>query len=150
MAELPDCSEPFANHSAYSEGMNQAELCSLADAWINYWHAPKGSPGQEANAWATDLYDLEYNEPEMLWLLILEIHHRDQSAAIQQVLSSGPIEDLLTKHGENFIDRVEAEARKDPLFAKVLGGVWQNRMSDAVWKRLQSVWDRRGWDGIPE
>jgi hypothetical protein len=143
-----------ANHSRtiplISEGMNQAELCSLADAWINYWHAPKGSPGREINAWAADLYDLEHNEPEMLWLLILEIHRRDQSAAIQEVLSAGPIEDLLTKHGENFIDRVQAEARKDPLFAKVLGGVWQNRMSDAVWKRLQSVWDRRGWDGIPE
>jgi hypothetical protein len=88
----------------------------------------------------TDLYDLEYNEPETLWLLILEIHHRDQSQAIKQVLSAGPIEDLLAKHGETFINRVEAETRKDPLFAKVLGGVWQNSMGDAVWKRVQAVW----------
>ncbi|HUV96794.1 MAG TPA: hypothetical protein VMV98_04925, partial [Acidobacteriaceae bacterium] len=59
-------------------------------------------------------------------------------------------EDLLAKHCEIFIDRVEAEARKDPRFAKLLGGVWQNKMSDAVWKRVQAAWDRRGWDGIPE
>jgi hypothetical protein len=130
--------------------MKQDELCSLADAWISYWHAPKGSLERETNAWATDLYDLECNDPETLWLLILEIHHRDQSIVIQQVLSAGPIEELLARHGENFIDRIEAEARKDPLFATVLGGVWQNSMSDEVWKRLQSVWDRRGWDDIPE
>jgi hypothetical protein len=66
--------------------------------------------------------------------------NRDQSQAIKQVLSAGPIEDLLAKHGETFINRVEAETRKDPLFAKVLGGVWQNSMGDAVWKRVQAVW----------
>ena len=130
--------------------MNRAELRALAETWINYWHAPKGSVERETNAWAKSLYDLKCNQPETFWLLILEIHHRDQSRVIQQVLSAGPIEDLLAKHGENFIDRIEAKARKDPSFAKVLGGVWQNRMSDAVWKRLQSVWDRRGWDGVPE
>jgi hypothetical protein len=56
----------------------------------------------------------------------------------------------LAQHGDNFIDRVEAMAQSDPEFAKVLGGVWQNSMSDALWQRIQVVWDRRGWDGIPE
>jgi hypothetical protein len=130
--------------------MDQTELASLAAEWIKYWSAPKGSPERERYAGATDLYDLEKKEPETLWLLILEIHHQDHSVAIQQVLSAGPIEDLLAKHGEVFIDRVEAEARRDPKFAEVLGGVWKNRMSDAVWKRVQTVWDRRGWDGFPE
>jgi hypothetical protein len=133
----------------YAELMNRNELATLADNWIKYWLAPEGSPEREKYAGATDL-QWEYQEPETLWLLILEIHHRDQSATIQQVLSAGPVEDLLARHGENFVDRIEAEARKDPLFAKLLGGVWQNRMSDAVWKRVQAVWDRRGWDGIPE
>jgi len=55
------------------------------------------------------------------------------------VLSAGPIEDLLAIHGESFIERVEVEARKDPAFAKVLGGVWKNRMNDTIWARLQAV-----------
>jgi hypothetical protein len=84
--------------------MDQNELASLADEWIKYWHAPEGSSEPERYADATDLYDLEYNEPETLWLLILEIHHRAQSEAIKQVLSAGPIEDLLAKHGETFIN----------------------------------------------
>ena len=29
-------------------------------------------------------------------------------------------------------------------------GVWQNTMPDEIWARIQAVWDRRGWDGIPE
>jgi hypothetical protein len=66
------------------------------------------------------------------------------------VLSAGPIEGLLSHFGESYIVRVEEKAREDPAFAKVLGGVWQHTMSDEIWSRLQAVWDRRGWDGIPE
>ena len=130
--------------------MDQSELASLAGEWIKYWNAPEGSPDRERYADAADLYDLLYNDPETLWLLVLEIHHRDHSASIQQVLSAGPIEDLLARHGEAFIDRVETEARIDPLFARLLGGVWPNDMTDAVWQRVTGVWDRRGWDGLPE
>jgi hypothetical protein len=82
--------------------------------------------------------------------MILSIRSRDQSIHIEQVLSAGPLENLLALHGEGFIDRVESEAQRDPSFAKLLGGVWKNRMSDEVWQRVQAVWDRRGWDGIPE
>ena len=130
--------------------MTQQELDNLADNWIRCRYAPRGSAEAEATAWATDLYDLEYDDPETLWLLILNIHGKDQSARVQEVLSAGPVEDLLAKHGESFIDRVEAEARKDPKFAKLLGGVWKNRMTEGIWDRVRAVWDRRGWDGIPE
>jgi hypothetical protein len=130
--------------------MTQDELSALADAWIAYWSAPEGSPERMVLLEASDLHDLEHYDPETLWLLILVIHQKDQSILIQQVLSAGPIEELLTLHGDKFIDRVEAEARRDPHFAKVIGGVWKNRMSDSMWERLQAVWDRRGWDGIPE
>ena len=71
-----------ASYSAYAEGMTQSELCSLADAWITYWRAPAGSSERETNDWATDLYDLTFDEPETLWLLILEIHRRDKSVAV--------------------------------------------------------------------
>ena len=128
--------------------MNQIDLDLLADNWIEYWLGDSAKRIELSEA--TDLYDLTYEKPEQLWLLILKIHHRDQSIAIQQVLAAGPIEDLLAKHGDAFIDRVEVEAGRDPLFAKLLGGVWKNDMSDAVWSRLKAVWDRRGWDGIPE
>jgi hypothetical protein len=130
--------------------MTKAELASPSHAWIKYQRAPKGSQAQATCAWATDLSDLVCDEPETPWLLILEIHRRDKSVLVQQGLSAGPVEDLLAKHGESFIGRVEVEARKDPSFATMLGGVWRNSMSDAIWDRLQAVWDRRGWNFIPE
>ena len=130
--------------------MTQQELLTLADAWIRYRHAPSGSAEREEAAWATDLYELEYNDPETLWELILAIHARDQSSWIQGPLSAGPVENLLAMHGDKFIGRVETEARRDAAFAHLLGGAWKNTMSDDVWQRLQAVWDRRGWDGIPE
>jgi hypothetical protein len=130
--------------------MTLEELHKLADAWITYHRCPKVSPDRETTAWATDLYELTCSDPETLWLLIMAIHTRDQSPRIQEVLSAGPVEDLLSKHGEGFIERVEIEAQRDPTFANLLGGVWKNTMPDAIWERLQSVWDRRGWDGIPK
>lgn len=130
--------------------MTHDEMLSLADAWIAYWLAVEGSSEREATAWATDLYELEYNEPETLWQLILTIHAKDQSPRIQEVLSAGPVENLLDKHGDRFIERVEVQAQQDPKFARLLGGVWLNSMTDSIRQRLQRVWNRRGWDEIPE
>jgi len=130
--------------------MTREEVPSLADAWIAYWLAPEGSQEKESTAWATDLYELEYEDPETLWLLILTIHSKDQSPRIQEVLSAGPVETLLDKHGERFIERIEVQARQDQMFARLLGGVWMNSMSDSISLRVQRVWNRHGWDGIPE
>ena len=55
------------------------------------------------------------------------------------VLAAGPLEDLLAKRGEDFIDRVEELARKDPKFNDLLGGVWRNTMTDEVWQRVQAI-----------
>src|ERR1700739_2209118 len=126
--------------------MTRDELLALADDWISYFLAAKASPEREATAGATDLYELTYHDPETLWLLILAIHAKNQSPRIQAVLSAGPVEDLLAKHGLGFIERVETQARQDSMFAKLLGGVWKNTMTDDIWARLQAVWDRRGWD----
>lgn len=65
-------------------------------------------------------------------------------------LAAGPLEDLLSKHDENFIGRVEAEAKSNPKFAWFLGGVWRYQMTEEVWNRVQLVWDRGGWVGNPK
>ena len=132
--------------------MENKRLEALAEGWIGYWLAPYNSPERAAYDWVTDqVYDLTYEEdPELLWQLVLAVHRRDRSIQIMQVLSAGPLEDLLARHGERFIVLVEVEARRDPTFASLLGGVWKNAMSDAIWERVQGVWDRRGWDGISQ
>jgi hypothetical protein len=132
--------------------VTEEDLNKLADAWVRHRQAPNDSEEYSETFWAMEEEsDLFFDgKSEELWRLILKIHERDHSIAVQQVLSAGPIENLLSEFGEQYIARVEDKARNDPAFAKVLGGVWQSNMSDEIWARLQKVWDRRGWDGIPD
>ena len=60
----------------YSFAMSPDEPSALADTWIGYWHAPNGSPERMALSEGADLYDLEYDDPETLWPLILIIQRR--------------------------------------------------------------------------
>jgi hypothetical protein len=130
--------------------MTDTELINFAEGWIAYWSAPSGSPEREALTWVWDQeYDLMQKEPEKIWRLILEVLHRNSSNQIQEVLSAGPLEDLLDKYGDEVIDKVENEAKSNPLFAQLLGGVWQGSMTNDIWSRVQAAQDRRGWDGIP-
>jgi hypothetical protein len=67
------------------------------------------------------------------------IRDLDGSDLILSNLAAGPVEDILVLHGEEFIGRVEVWSRRDPQFRKLLGAVWQNDMTDEVWRRLQAV-----------
>src|SRR5207249_9413511 len=94
--------------------------------------------------WAFDEVDtLCRQSPDAAWNFILAALARDRSDEILGMLSAGPLEDLIARHGALLIDRVEAEARRNPLFANLLGGVWQNTMPDDIWARVRAVWDRR-------
>lgn len=86
--------------------------------------------------------------PEHAWKGILAALADPRTKPFLGVLAAGPLEDLLSYHGLRFIDRVEHEARINPEFATLLGGVWQFEMTEEIWTRVQAVWDRRGWDGI--
>lgn len=132
--------------------MTSQEIHELAEAWIRHAAhilAEDEESDELCEAWEK-AYELKYDNPEALWQLILEIHKQDKSRVVAEVLSAGPLEDLLAEHGEEFIEVVETQAKQDPSFAFLLGGVWQNTMTDEVWQRVQAVWDRRGWDGIPK
>jgi len=125
--------------------MTNEELSTLADGWIRYHLAPRKSQ-KEPLAWAADTHDLEHQDPETLWLLILAILHKDSSMWIKAVLAAGPVENLLVQFGPQFIDRVELTARRDPAFAHMLGGIWRSGMTEDVWNRLQRVCRKEGWE----
>ncbi len=85
--------------------------------------------------------------PELAWEAILEAMSQPRMEAYLGILAAGPLENLLTKHGPDFIERVELLAKSNTKFAWLLGGVWKCTMSEAIWSRVQAVWDRRGRDG---
>ncbi|BFM14748.1 hypothetical protein R50073_09310 [Maricurvus nonylphenolicus] len=136
--------------------MNEIEIESIAEAYIGYWSnryaADDAGVIQKADKsqyeWANDrVMDLTYEAPEDLWEIILVVLSKSPSNEVMEILAAGPLEDYLSKLGGVVIEKVEQQAKLDPAFANLLGGVWKNDMSTEVWERVQKVWDRSGWDG---
>ena len=122
-------------------GIDESELDRIVTAWIAAQQATSGSPEYETNWWAVSEvmeWALE-GDGDRLWQFILETYKRDPPDEVIAVLAAGPLEDLLAKRGEDFIDRIEELARKDPNFNHVLGGVWRNRITGEVWQRIEAI-----------
>jgi hypothetical protein len=125
----------------------------LLDEWIHWaqWMSTEDRDQSKASDFL-GFSEFEWvirEHPEHGWNAILAVLNDPRAKPYIGMLAAGPIEDLLGHHGIQFIDRVELEARSNPAFAWALGGVWQCQMTDEIWARVQQVWNRRGWDGIP-
>ena len=125
----------------------------LVDEWLSWaeWSAEhRGSDKENPYAVAFDeFYCIVKDDPDRAWEAILAVIAEPRANSCVGILAAGPVEDLLSHHGARFIERVEVAARSNPNFASMLGGVWRSDMPEEIWARIQAVWDRRGWDGIP-
>lgn len=80
--------------------------------------------------------DLEEEDPDSCWAAILEILSHNPSDNVIGILGAGPLEDLIHYHGENFIDRIESEASRNPAFRNLLKCVYESS-TRAVWSRIE-------------
>lgn len=129
--------------------MDNPELERIARGWIACQQEWQEHRKDSPHWWANEkLWDLENSDPETLWKIILLINFLDQKDEVMANLAAGPLEMLLTKHGPQFIVRVEIEARRNRDFGFLLLGVWKNAMSDEIWSRVQIVRDRVNGDGM--
>jgi hypothetical protein len=113
----------------------------LARAWIALQRTPQHAPEYNSLFWSFEqTYDLVREDPMEALKLILAIWSLDRSLPTRQSLSHGPLEELLCFHGEYIIPHIEKQAKADPSFATLLGGVGQNTMPDSIWNRLQEAW----------
>jgi hypothetical protein len=111
----------------------------LIATWIKHHKDSRASgavPDDTFWAWE-ELDHLCSTDPTTALATILTILATDQSDVVVENLAAGPLEDLLVRHGEEFIDRIEVEATKNPAFKLLLGGVWENTMDPTVWARVQ-------------
>lgn len=110
----------------------------IAVAWIEFCKSdiqPKTS-----TLVADKLDDLVSTDPEEAWKIIDIILSMDASDDVLATTGAGPMEDILCKHGEQFIERIEDRARADKAFKKLLGAVWgENRMPSEIWIRIKAV-----------
>jgi hypothetical protein len=121
-------------------GVSESDRREIAATWIAMHHLPRQSPQTEVYFWAFErLSDLVRDDPEEAWGIMEMVRRLDGADVILSNLGAGPLEDLLVAHGDKFIDRVECLAKSDEQFAKLLGVVWKNRMSEEIWKRVKAV-----------
>jgi len=121
----------------------------IADGYVA-WRRAKDTPDEESLFWAfEEMCTVVAVEPERALRVIAQVLERDDTARVVEILAAGPLEDLLSGHGPQMIDAIESEARRNPKFAFLLGGVWQSDIDAGVWRRVELVRVRSGWDGNP-
>jgi len=139
---VPVVSMPLNIPSGALFNMDDARLNLIIDEWILYQDMPKGEE-REKHWWAVEQvmdWDLKSSgDPEMLWQFILKTYKRKLSDRALGNLAAGPLEELISKFGSKYIDRIEKLAREDEQFNYLLGGVWQLNATPEIWSRVERV-----------
>ena len=71
-----------------------------------------------------------------LWEFIKCTYPKDLPNSVEELFAAGPIEDFLAGAGEEYFDEVSSLSRRDSKFKDLLGGVWQNGMSEEFWQKI--------------
>jgi hypothetical protein len=88
----------------------------------------------------TEIRKLQKEDPERLWRITLSMINQTSDQLTLAYIAAGLLEDLLAKHGDIFIDRVESMAKSDPQFLRALNLVWgQIRFKPDIYSRVQAV-----------
>ena len=120
--------------------MIEQEVETLVTAWLEFQHTPENTPEWTARRPIVDEFDaLCTSDPGRSWTAILRILEIESDEEVLSALAAAPLEDLLSRHGEAFIERVEQQAQADSKFRGVLSGVWQISISDEIWLRVQAA-----------
>ena len=110
------------------------------DAFAQSWIAElRGTPSDsEANVGQSVVMMNFTARPEHQWQFILAAIAHASDDELEHI-AAGPMEHLLGKHGDKYIEKVEQRAEADPRFARMLAGVWKYMMSDHVWARVEAL-----------
>ncbi len=83
-------------------------------------------------------------DPDQCWRFLEIARRSNLSGAQLAFLSAGPFEDMMKRHGDEFIVRVEVEAHSDPNMRTLVATVWRAGMRDALWDRIVGLRTRLG------
>ena len=110
------------------------------DAFARSWLAElRGGPTDSEADVGQSVVMMNFTaRPEQQWQFILAAIHHASDVELGHI-AAGPVEHLLGKHGENYIEKVEQRAEADPKFARMLAGVWKYMMTDEVWARVEAL-----------
>jgi hypothetical protein len=120
--------------------LSKQEIDDWADAYIRYQTDSARKRDDDPNWWAVQKFfdGMQSETAEDCWVAILAILDREPADAVLGILAAGPLEDLIHHDGARFIDRIELQARRDPAFRHLLGGVWESGPEE-IWTRVDKA-----------
>jgi len=112
------------------------DIETLSNEWIAA-ESVEFKKGDELH-WAIEyVMDLSLDDKyQELWSFIKCTYSKDLPTQVEEIFAAGPIEDFLAGAGEKYFDEVSSLARRDSKFKDLLGGVWQNGMSEEFWQKI--------------
>ncbi len=99
--------------------------------------AESGSDDIEALLSNPDIFAIHRGHEEAVWRFVLKVIARSAPQQVLGYLAAGLLEDLIAIHGAAFIERIETEARLNPVFRQTLHGVWRNSTPSELWARVE-------------
>ena len=124
--------------------MDAAQRSAFIDAWIEYERMSISTERQlrlqaeTDHGWAsTRMVLLPMERPELAWELIFEILARNPDVHVRTMLAAGPLQTIVSSHSKIFADRIEEQARRNPEFRELLGGLIA--MPDFLYQRIQHL-----------
>ena len=119
------------------EQLGPSDWTAFAGAWLAAIREPPSEPESDVSQ-AVVMMNFTAT-PAQQWQFILAAVAQAQSDDELGHVAAGPIEHLLGRHGDEYIDAVERQATADAKFGRALTGVWKHLMTDAVWTRVEAV-----------
>jgi hypothetical protein len=109
------------------------------DAFAQSWIAELRGANHSENDFSQSVVMMNFTaRPEHQWQFILAAIAYASDDELGYI-AAGPIEHLLGKYGETYIEKVEQRAQADPKFGQMLAGVWKYMMTDEVWARVEAL-----------
>lgn len=125
-----------------STNMEASEINSWADAYIRAQSLrDTDAVAADPELWsAIDSFMLPLSNvhSEDCWSALVAVVRKTKDEWVLGMLAAGPLEDLLSYAGDQFIERIEIEARRDSTFCWMLHQIYESG-SPEVWARIEAV-----------
>lgn len=133
-----------------------AQLDHFVDEWIigQSYGGMKSEQYQSRRPLMQEVMCWPDDQPERAWQFILAVIARKPPPQVLAILSALLLEDLLTAHGPQFIERAAHQAAVCGVFKKLLGAVWLDSEDTLVWREVCAIAGveppfAEGWRDVP-
>lgn len=117
--------------------LTESDWDMFAAAWINDLRG--ASSGSDSDVGQSVVMMNFTSTAEHQWRFLSAAMNHAESDDEFGHIAAGPLEHLLSKHGEDYIALIEERAASDPKFARMVTGAWKHMMTDDIWQRVQAI-----------